>query len=59
MSDAVKVAGLCCLAVMFSVALALGYEDIKILGSIIGLFSLIVGGGSVVERVVRHVLRIN
>ena len=58
MTDAVKVMALGCLTVCLCVTLALGYDDPEIWGSILGLMSLVLGGGSA-KNAVKHVLRID
>ena len=59
MSDGVKIMALGCLTVCFCVSLALGYDEPKIWGTILGLFSLIVGGGTAGKNAVKHILRID
>ena len=59
MNDPVKITGLCCLTVCFCVALVLGYDTPQVWGSILGLMSLIVGGGGAAKNAVKHILRID
>jgi len=57
MDIALKITGLCCLTVMFCVALLLNHDDPQIWGTILGLFSLLVGGGQVILNALKGVTR--
>jgi len=59
MDIGLKITGMCCLAIMFCVSLALGYDDPEIWGSILGLVSLVLGGGSEIKKAIKHILRIS
>jgi len=58
MSDGVKITALCCLTLCLILTLAMGYDAPEIWGSILGLMSLVLGGGSA-KNAVKHVLRID
>ena len=58
MSDGVKITALCCLTLCLILTLAMGYNDPEIWGSILGLMSLVLGGGTAGKNAVKHVLRI-
>jgi len=55
--DAIKIVGLCCLTVMFCVSLILDYSDPEIWGTILGLFSLLIGGGTVIKNAFRGIIK--
>ena len=56
--DGVRIAAICCLAVMFSVALIMGYDTTEMWASMLGLIALIAGGGTAIKNTVKHILRI-
>ena len=57
MDIALKMMALGCLAVMFCVALVLGYDDPQIWGTILGLFSLVVGGGAAIKNALKGIVK--
>jgi hypothetical protein len=57
-SDTAKIAGYGALAVMFCVALALTPDKPETWGGVLGLFSMVAGGGSAIKGAVKYALRL-